>query len=124
MHPEDVGAAVAGVLDHPNARDRVLNIGGGPTCQVRMRDVLATFLEAVGVPPLSDAAYGTDAYYTDWLDTEESERLLRYQRHTFEDFRQECRRALLPMRLATWVARPVSRPLLEALATRWRRNSE
>ena len=45
----------------------------------------AEVLGAMGVDPLPDEAFSTAEYATDWVDTEESQSLLRYQRHTFDD---------------------------------------
>ena len=35
-----------------------------------------------------------DYYYTDWLDTEESQRLLQYQTRTFQDYIEETKAQL------------------------------
>ena len=34
---------------------------------------------------LPENAFGTEPYYVDWLDTEESQHLLNYQRYSFDD---------------------------------------
>lgn len=48
-------------------------------------------LEAVGVGILPDDAFTTVPFPTDWLDTSESQRILRFQRHTLQDYIQEIR---------------------------------
>ena len=48
----------------------------------RGRELLA----AMGIDALPDEAFASGAVYpTDWLDTAESQELLRYQRHSFDD---------------------------------------
>jgi len=89
IHPSDAGLAVARAVAHPEALGRTLNVGGGPRCQLLYRDYLGAFLDAMGIGRLPDEAFSTEPYCTDWLDTEESERLLRYQRHGFEDVVRE-----------------------------------
>jgi hypothetical protein len=54
-------------------------------------------------------AFSSVPYHTDWLDTSESERLLHYQRHSFEDFVHETRRSIGPARMAMQLLRPLVR---------------
>ena len=65
---------------------RTLLIGGGPRCQLYQREVIAKPLEALGIGMLPEEAFGSTPYHTDWLDTTESQALLRYQRHGFDDY--------------------------------------
>ena len=81
LHADDAGLAIANALSTDEVWRRVLLVGGGPTCQVTYRQYLVTFLAAMGMDPLPDKAFAGKDYATDWLDTEESQRLLRYQRH-------------------------------------------
>ena len=54
----------------------------GARCQLLYRDYLGAFLDAMGIGRLPDEAFSTEPYCTDWLDTDESQRLLEYQRRT------------------------------------------
>ena len=85
LHADDAGLAIANALDTPEVWGRVLFVGGGKTCQVTFREYLTRLLAAMGVPPLPEEAFSEAVYATDWLDTTESEALLHYQRHTFDD---------------------------------------
>lgn len=120
IHPRDAGLAVARLLETDAAWGRVLNVGGGPRCQLLYRDYLGRFLEAMGVGALPDEAFGRTPYCTDWLDTEESQRLLNYQRSSFEDVVAETA-ALLGWRapLARLV-RPLVRRWILRLSPQWR----
>jgi nucleoside-diphosphate-sugar epimerase len=94
-HPRDVGLALANAVVRPGARGRILLIGGGPGSQLRYRDFVGRMMEAMGVGRLPDSAFAPSASaYTDWLDTAESQSLLEYQRHTFEDFVREVAASL------------------------------
>ncbi len=110
IHPADAGLAVARAVSHPEVLGRTFNVGGGARCQLLYRDYLGAFLDAMGIGRLPDEAFSTEPYCTDWLDTEESERLLRYQRHGFEDVVRETA-ALLGWRAP--LARAL-RPLVRA----------
>ncbi len=90
IHPRDVGLAVANAVSCEEVWGRVLNIGGGKRCQVTYGDYLAAMLGAMGMGgPLPAEWFTTKPYCTDWLDTEDSQRLLRFQRHGFEDVVRE-----------------------------------
>jgi len=111
IHPRDAGLAVANAVAHQDVWERVLHIGGGARCQVTYGQYLAGMLEAMGIGALPAEWFTKEPYCTDWLDTDESQRLLQYQRYDFQDVVRETA-ALLGWR-APLVR--VLRPLL-----RWR----
>ena len=121
VHTHDVGLALANALDTDAIWGRILHIGGGPRCQLLYREIAAKALEAMGVGMLPDAAFSETPFCTDWLDTRESEALLHYQRHTYDDF---CRDVA---RLAGWrrgmvrTFRPLVRAWLLARSPYYRR---
>lgn len=116
LDPRDAGLALATAIETPEVWGRVLLIGGGPTCQVTYREYVSRMLAAMGIDPLPDAAFRTDTRYpTDWLDTAESQALLRYQRHSLDDIvREIAARAGWRRTLARAVA-----PLARAALLRW-----
>jgi nucleoside-diphosphate-sugar epimerase len=120
LHPADAGLAVARAVATPAAWGRTLNIGGGPACQLVYRDYLGAFLDAMGVGPLPDEAFCTDPYCTDWLDTEESQRLLGYQTRTFADVVRETAALLGWQRPLARLLGPVLRTALLQVSPWWR----
>jgi nucleoside-diphosphate-sugar epimerase len=66
-------------------------IGGGAAngCQIRTRDLVGNFLVPMGLgfPDESLFPPEPDSYYLDWYDTGEIQSLLRYQRHSAEQWR-------------------------------------
>ena len=105
VHPEDVARAQVAALGCPEAWGRVLLVGGGASCQVRHHALVDALFTALGVAPPPRAAFGDRPFYTEWMDTADSQRLLTYQRRSFDDFRREMaesmrfvRRALVPVR--------------------------
>jgi hypothetical protein len=84
VHRDDAGPAVANGVS-ADIWGRTWLIGGGPSCQVRYRDMLGCALAAFALGALPDSAFSTDPYCTDWLDTEESQRVPPFQRHSFDD---------------------------------------
>jgi nucleoside-diphosphate-sugar epimerase len=114
VHPTDVATALAAAVDRDDVWGRVLPIGGGPSCRIRVRDLWAMNLGAAGVGTLKDHDLGRAAYYTAWMDTEEGARLLDYQRHDLSAIHAELQRAYRPVR---WLVRPLS-PLLRVALRR------
>jgi len=120
IHPRDAGLAVAKLLETDAAWGRILNIGGGPRCQLLYRDYLGGFLEAMGIGRLPEEAFSHAPYCTDWLDTEESQRLLEYQRSSYADVVAETA-ALLGWRAPlARLARPVARWWILRMSPQWR----
>jgi nucleoside-diphosphate-sugar epimerase len=114
LHTYDAGLAIANGIMCAEIWGKVLLIGGGSTCQVLYRDYLGRMLDAMGIGMLPERAFGHDPYCTDWLDTEESERLLHYQRHSFDEIIQDVVKYNAP-------PAPIKQlmPLLRPLVRRW-----
>jgi UDP-glucose 4-epimerase len=120
LHADDAGLAIANALDTPTVWGRVLFVGGGASCQLTYREYLTRLLAAMGVDPLPDEAFSTAVYATDWVDTDESQALLRYQRHTFDDISEAIAASLgWKRRLASAVS-PLARAAILRLSPYYR----
>lgn len=107
MHADDAGLALANAVESPDVWGRILFVGGGPSCQLTYREYVRRILGAAGLDPLPERAFAAKPFGTDWVDSAESERLLHYQRHTFDDvaaaiavnlgWRRPAARALAPL---------------------------
>ena len=109
IHPYDAGLAIANGICSNEVWGKILLIGGGPGCQILYRDYLGRMLEMMGVGMLPERAFGNEPYSTDWLDTTESQRLLHYQRYTFDDIMQQLTRIVGYKRKLTALVRPLAR---------------
>ncbi|MBA2391161.1 MAG: NAD(P)-dependent oxidoreductase [Ktedonobacteraceae bacterium] len=114
LHTYDAGLAIANGISCPEIWGKVLLVGGGSTCQVYYRDYLGRILDAMGIGMLPVSAFGHDPYCTDWLDTEESERLLHYQHHSFDEIIQDVAKYAAPPALVKLLM-----PLIRPLVRRW-----
>jgi nucleoside-diphosphate-sugar epimerase len=94
VHPRDVGLAVANAVSCNEAFGKILLIGGGPAGQHDYKTYLTGLMDGAGIGMPPDEAFGTNPFYTDWMDTEESQRLLKYQRFSFEQYVAEMPSAL------------------------------
>jgi nucleoside-diphosphate-sugar epimerase len=114
IHPIDVATAIVNCIGNRDAIGKTLLLGGGSSCRITQHDFLAAALDAAGITLPRDMM-GKDTYYTHWMDTEESNRILRFQQHTFGDYREEMRQRL---RFVRPLVKPLS-PLLLYLIRRW-----
>jgi short-subunit dehydrogenase len=89
VHTRDVGLALANAVDSTDIWGKVLLIGGGPKCQYYYREIVECVLDAAGVGMLPEEAFGVTPFCTDWMDTAESQRLLKYQQRDISDYTQD-----------------------------------
>lgn len=103
VHPRDVATAIVHAIEAPEAQSKILLLGGGANCQVDQLGFLSTAFNALGIALPRDI-FGTNSFYTHWMDTAESQRILKFQRHSFADYQREMQQRL------GWL-RPLIRPL-------------
>lgn len=97
-HTRDVGQAVANSVE-ADTEKKILLIGGGKECQMLQYDFLNGLFQVMGIGKLPREAFKVpekddDWYYTDWMDTEESQALLNYQKHSYEDYLNDMKKTL------------------------------
>ncbi len=85
VHPHDVALAFIHAIESPETIGRTFLIGGGPRCHLMQREIVMKPLIALGIGALPDEAFGTTPFFIDWVDSTESERVLKYQRYDFDD---------------------------------------
>ena len=96
VHRDDASDALFASVSTPDAGGRVFNVGGGPTWQLRGCDYVRDFYEVMGAP-VELATYRETPGWVDWYDTEESQRVLRYQNRSYEDYLGEMRAVIQAM---------------------------
>jgi len=112
VHTLDVGVAIANTIETEAVWYKTLLIGGGERCQLRYGDMLNAFMQVLGQAPLPKRAFNTVDYSVDWLDTRESQQLLKYQQRTYVDYVHALTALLGPwLPLVRW-CRPVVRWLI------------
>jgi nucleoside-diphosphate-sugar epimerase len=120
MHTLDAGLALARAAVSDLVWGRILNVGGGPGCQITYRDFLWGMLNSMGIGELPESAFTTTPYCTDWLDTAESQQMFNYQNHTFTDILTEVSALLGWRRLFVPLARPFVRRSILKLSPYWK----
>ncbi len=90
VHPRDVGLAVTNGVSSTEIWGKTLLVGGGSGCQLYYRDFIRQLIEGIGIRPLPEEAFALPpSSPLDWVDTTESQRILNYQKHSFEDYVRE-----------------------------------
>jgi len=120
VHNRDVGLALANAVTSPEIWGKVLHIGGGPRCQYTYREIVEKVLDGVGIGMLPEQAFGHRPFSTDWIDTEESQRLLQFQRYTLDDYMREFSAKLGLRRILARMCRPLVRAALLARSPYYR----
>jgi nucleoside-diphosphate-sugar epimerase len=122
MHPADGALAIVNAISLPELwAGRTLLVGGGKNCQMTYREFFRKLLTVMGVGMLPEAAFSQKEYVTDWLDTEESQRLLQYQRHTFDEIVAEIAALLGWKKYFVPLARPFVRRSILKLSPYWKK---
>lgn len=125
LHPLDAGLATARGALSDQTWNRLWLIGGGPRCQVTYGDYLGKFMAAMELGgPLPESAFSTQPYCTDWLDTEESQRVFQYQRHSFEDIVRDVAALLGWKRKLARLSQPVVREYMLGLSPYYRKRKQ
>lgn len=113
IHPADAGLAFARAAGCREAVGKVMYVGGGKRCQMIALPFYNTLMDPIGIGPVPPEAFAKaehPRFTGDWLDTDESQRLLQYQSRGLDELKQDLKnglgslvpliRALRP--LATW----------------------
>ncbi len=94
VHTRDVGLAVANAVSCDAALGRTLLIGGGEGCRLSAGEMRARISALIGISRFPESAFSPHPFYTDFMDTEEAQHLLRFQRHSFDDYLDEVRQTI------------------------------
>jgi short-subunit dehydrogenase len=121
VHTRDVGLALANAASSDEIWGMTLHIGGGPRCQLTYAGMIGPILDAMGIGRLPPEAFATAQFATDWLDTGESQRLLRFQTRGLDDYVRDMSRLLGPRRLLVRLFRPMVRRALLRRSPHWMR---
>lgn len=85
LHPFDVSLAFANGLTNEKIWNKTLHIAGGPSCRLNYRNFVNSTMKAMGIGTIPDEAYGGNIYHSSFLSSEESNEILNYHHHSYED---------------------------------------
>ncbi len=111
VHPCDVATAVVNSIENPRAIGKIFLLGGGGDCRINQHKFLSAALNALGVTLPRDM-FGSERFYTCWMDTAESQEILQFQNHSFADYEADMRQRL---GFAKWICAPLAPLVLFAM---------
>ncbi len=98
-HPKDQALGIVNSLvADGKVVGRTLCLGGGAHNRYRYREFMNMAFGAMGIPPLPRSAFGDALFLTDWVDSEESQAILDYQRRSAGEYFEEVSAELGPAR--------------------------
>jgi hypothetical protein len=110
IHPADAGTAFARAVACEETIGKILNIGGGEKCRTTHHAFCNEMMGAIGIGPIPADAFvrtGVQRFFGDWLDTDESQRLLKYQKRGLSELKADMRNDLGAIALLIRLLRPV-----------------
>lgn len=108
----DTGLAMARAATNDEVWGKTLHIAGGEKCRVTYEEFVGRLLEAMGIGRLPNYAFGNEPFHCGYMDTTESQRILQYQNHTFDDYVQDTKNRLAFARILAIICRPAVRSWL------------
>jgi nucleoside-diphosphate-sugar epimerase len=111
VHPADAATAFARAVACEAAVGKILFVGGGEKCQVTHAEFFDELMGGIGIGPIPAEAFvrgPVRRFMGDWLDTEESQRLLHYQSRGLGELKVDLRKGLGPLAPLVRVVRPLA----------------
>ncbi|MHA1441704.1 MAG: NAD-dependent epimerase/dehydratase family protein, partial [Candidatus Heimdallarchaeota archaeon] len=103
------GRAMARAAVSDEVVGKTLHIAGGPINRMPYEQFVGGILDAMGIGRLPKEAYGKEPFHCGYMDTTESQRILQYQEHTFEDYIAITKKRLAFARILVLIFRPIVR---------------
>lgn len=89
----DVVDSIVAAVEREEAKNKVFIIAGGKTWQMKGYEFVKEFFKVLDIP-VEDAEYTESPVYSDWYDTEKSQKILEYQNTSFPKFLEIFQRAV------------------------------
>jgi nucleoside-diphosphate-sugar epimerase len=128
IHTRDIGLAIANAVS-AETDGKILLLGGGERCRMTYKEFISRTLGAVGMKMLPDSAFlkptcDEEYFHTDWMDTEEAEKLLHFQTRTFDDYLEELRATIGMKRHLVRFGKGLARRQLLSISPYYKANPE
>jgi nucleoside-diphosphate-sugar epimerase len=112
-HTLDVGTALVNAIETKEVYGNTYNIAGGPRCRTTYRDYLDKMIELFGLGKklLPDWAFKKSGFHCGYMDTEASQKLLKYQNHSMSYYFKEVKNKVAPTRFFAKMGGALSRAI-------------
>lgn len=118
----DAGLAVANAVANRDLRREVLNIAGGEKCRLSYREFIKRMMNAFGIGMLPDEAFSKGHFHLGYMDTEKSQRLLKYQNYSFDDILSAAKKKKRFEAMLARLFRPLARKYLLSRSEFYQKN--
>jgi UDP-glucose 4-epimerase len=111
VHPADAALAFVNAIACNEAIGKILLLGGGEKNRLTTLQLFNDMLGSIGLKPLPREAFQIREpiiFHGDWLDTEESQRLLKFQRHDVQQLHEDFWNSLGLARYGLLLLKPIS----------------
>lgn len=122
LHPRDAAIAMANALENPAVVGKTLFLGSGLSSQTTWLEFINIIPRAMGIGDLPASAFGREPYYTDWMDTAESQALLDFQHYGLDAYKQEVASQWRYLRYLVWPCRPMIRWFMLSMSEAYKRH--
>jgi nucleoside-diphosphate-sugar epimerase len=97
---KDVGLALTNAIECNEVWGEIFNIAGGNQCRITYREYLNDMMEIFGLGKnfLPEEGFAEKDFHCGFMNTNKSQNLLKYQKHTLEDYYGEVKRKIGPKR--------------------------
>lgn len=91
---KDVGLALVNAIECDEVWGETFNLAGGKQCRITYREYLNDMMEIFGLGRnfLPEEGFAVKDFHCGFMNTEKSQSLLKYQKHTLEDYYGEVKR--------------------------------
>ena len=109
LHPHDAAVAINNALDNPAAIGKTLFLGSGKSSQTSWLEFINIMPRSMGIGEFPASAFGKEPYYTDWMDTAESQQILQFQQLGLDAYKKEVAHQFRWLRFLIWPFRGLIR---------------
>ncbi|MHA2287846.1 MAG: NAD-dependent epimerase/dehydratase family protein, partial [Promethearchaeota archaeon] len=108
---KDVGLALVNAIECDEVWGETFNLAGGKQCRTTYREYLNDMMEIFGLGRnfLPEEGFAEKDFHCGYMETDRSQNLLHYQKHTLDDYYKEVKRKIGPkkhfMPVLKWMIR-------------------
>jgi nucleoside-diphosphate-sugar epimerase len=95
---KDVGLALVNAIECEEVWGETLNLAGGNQCRITYREYINDMMEIFGLGRnfLPEEAFAEKGFHCGFMNTNKSQNLLKYQKHTLGDYYREIKKRIGP----------------------------
>ena len=95
---KDVGLAIVNAIECDEVWGETFNLAGGKKCRITYREYLNDMMEIFGLGRnfLPEEGFAEKDFHCGFMNTNKSQNLLKYQKHTLEDYYGEVKKRIGP----------------------------